>query len=202
MYPFQVGITGGIGSGKSLVRKIFSCLGVPTYDADSRAKEVMTTDRILTQQIQKEFGDLAYDSQGVLNRKYIAEQVFNHPERLEKLNNLVHPRMKEDYKNWLSKQTSVYVIKEAALLYESGSAKELDKIIAVYAPEDIRIARVVKRDTHRNEAAVKEVMLRQMNEEEKMNQADFVIRNDESILVIPQVLQLHTQFMQHSTLLA
>jgi len=194
MHPFQVGITGGIGSGKSLVRKIFSCLGVPTYDADSRAKEVMTTDRILIQQIQKEFGDLAYNLQGVLNRKYMSEQVFSQPDRLEKLNSFVHPRMKEDYKSWLSQQTSVYVIKEAALLYEAGTAKDLDKVIAVYAPESIRIARVVKRDPHRNVAAVKEVMLQQMNEEEKRNKADFVILNDESILVIPQVLQLHQQF--------
>ncbi len=196
MKVYQVGITGGIGSGKSLVRKIFSCLGVPTYDADSRAKEVMTTDRILVAQIQKEFGDLAYNPQGVLNRKYMSEQVFNRPDRLEKLNQLVHPRVREDYRNWLSQQSLPYIIKEAALLYETGSAKELDKIIAVYAPEDLRIARVVKRDPYRNAAAVKEVMLRQMNEEEKKNKADFVILNDDSMLVIPQVLQLHQQFIQ------
>jgi len=194
MKPYQIGITGGIGSGKSLVRKIFSCLGIGTYDADSRAKEVMTTDRILIQQIQKEFGNLSYNSQGVLNRKYIAGQVFNQPDRLEKLNSLVHPRVKDDYESWLRQQKATYVIKEAALLYESGSASDLDKIIAVYAPEDIRIARVVKRDPHRNAAAVKEVILRQMNEEEKMNKADFVILNDESLLVIPQVIQLHNQF--------
>ena len=199
MKPYQVGITGGIGSGKSLVRKIFECLGVPTYDADSRAKEVMTSDAILVEQIKKEFGQEAYSLQGELNRKYMAEQVFHRPDRLETLNQLVHPRVRADYCNWLAQQTSPYILKEAALLYEAGSAKELDKIIAVYAPEEVRIARVVKRDPHRNAAAVKEVMQRQMNEEEKRNKADFVILNDDSVLVIPQVLQLHQQFVDRTT---
>lgn len=199
MKPYQVGITGGIGSGKSLVRKIFECLGVPTYDADSRAKEVMTSDAILVEQIKKEFGQEAYSPRGELNRKYMAEQVFHRPDRLETLNQLVHPRVRADYSNWLAQQTSPYILKEAALLYEAGSAKELDKIIAVYAPEEVRIARVVKRDPHRNAAAVKAVMQRQMNEEEKRNKADFVILNDDSVLVIPQVLQLHQQFVDRTT---
>jgi len=195
MSTLQVGITGGIGSGKSLVCKIFQCLGVPTYDADSRAKYVMTTDTILIQQIQKEFGNLSYNPKGVLNRKYLADTVFSDSAQLKKLNSLVHPRVAIDYGNWVVSHSDVpYVIKEAALLFESGSANALDKIIAVYAPETVRIQRVLKRDTQRTEQAVKGVIQNQMNEEEKRDKADFVILNDDSMLVIPQVLQLHKQF--------
>jgi dephospho-CoA kinase len=195
MKPLQIGITGGIGSGKSLVCRIFSCLGVPVYDADSRAKYVMTTDRILIGQIQKEFGTLSYTSDGVLNRSYLSEKVFNEPDELKKLNHLVHPRVSEDYTKWtMENKSNPYVIKEAALLFESGSAEKLDKIIAVYASEELRIKRVLERDPHRTEAGVREVMQNQMNEEEKRDRADFVIYNDGTSLVIPQVLQLHERF--------
>ncbi len=195
MSTLQVGITGGIGSGKSLVCKIFRCLGVPTYDADSRAKYLMTTDTILISQIKKEFGNLAYNPEGVLNRKYLAEAVFSQSQQLAKLNHLVHPRVGEDYSNWVATHSGArYVIKEAALLFESGSALSLDKIISVYAPEATRVQRVLKRDAHRTTQAVKEVIQNQMNEEEKRDKADFVILNDDSKLVIPQVLQLHQQF--------
>lgn len=195
MRTLQIGITGGIGSGKSLICKIFQCLGVPVYDADSRAKYVMTTDTILIQQIQKEFGNLSYNPKGVLNRKYLADTVFNDPEQLKKLNSLVHPRVALDYRNWAAAHSDArYIMKEAALLFESGSAIDLDKVIAVYAPESLRIQRVIKRDTHRTEEAVKGVIKNQMNEEEKRDKADYVIVNDDSTLVIPQVLQLHEQF--------
>ena len=195
MSTLQVGITGGIGSGKSLVCKIFQCLGVPAYDADSRAKYVMTTDTILIHQIQKEFGNLSYNPKGVLNRKYLSDTVFNDPVQLKKLNSLVHPRVALDYSNWVTTHTdSKYVIKEAALLFESGSAATLDKVIAVYAPETLRIQRVLKRDAHRTEEAVKGVIKNQMNEEEKRDKADYIILNDDSTLIIPQILQLHQQF--------
>jgi dephospho-CoA kinase len=195
MCALQVGITGGIGSGKSLVCKIFRCLGIPTYDADSRAKYLMTTDTILIEQIKKEFGTLSYNPEGVLNRKYLAETVFSNPIQLEKLNGLVHPRVGNDYTRWAASHTkSPYIIKEAALLFESGSASSLDKIIAVYAPEATRLHRVLKRDAHRTQQGVKEVIQNQMDEEEKKNRADFVILNDESQLIIPQVLHLHKQF--------
>jgi len=155
----------------------------------------MTTDTILIQQIQKEFGILSYNPKGVLNRKYLADTVFSDPTQLEKLNRLVHPRVATDYNNWVvSHSDARYVIKEAALLFESGSANALDKIIAVYAPKPLRIQRVLKRDDHRTEQAVKEVIQNQMNEEEKRDKADFVILNDDSVLIIPQVLQLHKQF--------
>lgn len=196
MKPLQVGITGGIGSGKSLVCKVFSCLGVPIYDADSRAKNLMTTDGILIEQIAKEFGTLSYHPDGTLNRKYLSELAFNDLHALERLNRLVHPRVAVDYAGWAAQQhEQPYVIKEAALLFESASYRSLDKIIVVYAGEDIRMRRVLARDTHRNEKMVRDIIKNQMPEAEKKRRADFVIVNDESQLVIPQVLELHQRFI-------
>lgn len=193
--PLQIGITGGIGSGKSLVCRIFSCLGVSVYDADSRAKSVMTTDGILVMQIKKEFGGLSYHADGSLNRNYLAETVFSNPDRLEVLNKLVHPRVGEDYLKWLEKhKTENYILKEAALLYESGSFRMLDKIIVVHAPEAIRVARVKQRDPHRSEQDIKGIINNQMNEELKLKRADYSVVNDDTRLVIPQVLELHRIF--------
>ena len=189
--PLQIGITGGIGSGKTLVSKIFACLGIPVYDADSHAKELMTTDGILVSQIKKEFGDLSYLSDGTLNRKYLSEVVFNNQERLDVLNKLVHPRVGENYTQWVKRHNKkAYVMKEAALLFETGSYQALDKIIVVHAPEEVRIKRVMHRDG-RAEQQVREIIRKQMSEEEKLKRADFIIHNDESSLVIPQVLALH-----------
>ena len=192
----QVGITGGIGSGKSLVCKIFNALGVPTYDADSRAKMVMTTDGILVDAIKKEFGVLSYDAKGVLNRQHLANSVFNQPDKLKRLNELVHPRVALDYESWVSSHADVkYVLKEAALLFESGSFQSLDKIIVVTAPETLRVQRVLVRDPHRSIQQTKEIISNQMAEEEKTKRADYVIVNDETTLLIPQVLNLHLQFI-------
>ena len=189
--PLQIGITGGIGSGKTLVSKIFACLGIPVYDADSHAKELMTTDGILVSQIKKEFGDLSYLSDGTLNRKYLSEVVFNKQERLDVLNKLVHPRVGENYTQWVKRHNNkAYVLKEAALLFETGSYQALDKIIVVHAPEEVRIKRVIHRDG-RAEQQVREIIRKQMSEEEKLKRADFIIYNDESSLIIPQVLSLH-----------
>lgn len=193
--PLQVGITGGIGSGKSLVCRIFGCLGVPVYDADSRAKKLMTTDGILIGQIKEEFGKLSYHSDGVLNRKLIAEQVFREPEKLEKLNRLVHPRVANDYEQWVQEHLAhSYLIKEAALLFEAGTDKLLDKIIVVSAPEEMRIKRTLARDPQRSEGEVKSIIKSQMMEDEKVSRANYVILNDESRAVIPQVLDLHHLF--------
>lgn len=190
--PLQVGITGGIGSGKSLVTKIFSCLGVPAYDADSRAKRLMTTDGILIQAIKEEFGNLSYDSEGGLNRAYLGKRVFGDSRQLARLNALVHPRVALDYAQWVTGQYGfAYILKEAALLFEAGTAQQLDKIIVVTAPELMRLNRILKRDSHRTEADVMRIMQNQMEEEEKRSRADFLIVNDESQLLIPQVLDLH-----------
>jgi dephospho-CoA kinase len=191
----QIGITGGIGSGKSLVCKIFQCLGVPVYDADSRAKALMTTDGILISQIKKEFGNLSYHTDGTLNRKHISEAAFGDPGKLKTLDALVHPRVAENYSAWVGEQSHPYVIKEAALLFEAGSYKTLDKIIVVSAPESLRIKRVIARDPQRSEQMVKDIISSQMPESEKTSRADFVVVNDESELVIPQVLRLHQIFI-------
>lgn len=193
--PLQIGITGGIGSGKSIVCKIFQCLGVPVYDADSRAKALMTTDGILIDQIKKEFGNLSYNTDGTLNRKHIGEAAFGNPEKLKSLDAMVHPRVAADYAEWVGEQSHPYVIKEAALLFEAGSYKSLDKIIVVSAPEHLRIKRVVVRDPKRSEQMVKDIIRNQMPDSEKTRRADFVVMNDESQLVIPQVLRLHQIFV-------
>jgi dephospho-CoA kinase len=195
----QVGVTGGIGSGKSLVCRIFAALGVPVYDADSRAKVLMTTDGILVEQIKKEFGNLSFGAEGSLNRTYLAAEVFSRPERLETLNRLVHPRVAEDYQRWASgQQHAPYVIREAALMYEAGASQTVDRMIVVTAPESLRIQRVLHRDRHRTEQDVRNIISRQWPEEEKVKRADFLINNDETQLVIPQVLALHEKFCQRN----
>jgi dephospho-CoA kinase len=193
--PLQIGITGGIGSGKSLVCRIFQHLGVPVYDADSRAKELMVTDDILVGQIKTEFGPQSYLSDGRIDRTTLAQTVFADPAKLEKLNRMVHPRVREDYNHWLEQHPdNPYVIKEAALIFEAGSWKSLDKVIVVASPEALRMKRILSRDVHRTAEDVQNIFRNQMPEEEKLKRADFVIINDESRLVIPQVLQLHEQF--------
>lgn len=193
--PLQIGITGGIGSGKSLISRIFHHLGVPVYDADSHAKELMTTDGILISQIKKEFGDLAYHNDGSLNRVYLGNHVFKDQNQLDKLNALVHPRVAADYDKWvLRHQTYKYVLKEAALLFEAGTADKLDAVIVVTAPEELRIQRVLKRDPHRTVEQLKGIVEKQMPEDKKRERADHIIVNDDAELVIPQVLDLHRLF--------
>jgi dephospho-CoA kinase len=195
--PLQIGVTGGIGSGKSLVCKIFVQLGISVYDADSHAKALMATDGILISQIKKEFGHLAYLPDGALNRKHLADHVFADEDRLEKLNKLVHPRVAVDYEKWLSSHSGEgYVLKEAALLFESGSYRTLDKTITVSAPESVRRKRVLQRDAHRTVEQFKGIVEKQMPEEEKLKRADFIIVNDDITPVIPQVLRLHHLFLE------
>jgi dephospho-CoA kinase len=197
--PIQIGITGGIGSGKSLICKIFAQLGVSVYDADSHAKALMTTDGILVSQIKKEFGDLSHFSDGSLNRKWLAENVFSDEAKLEKLNALVHPRVAADYQKWVElHQREAYVLKEAALLFETGSYRLLDKIVVVSAPEDVRQQRVLKRDAHRSVEQFKGIVEKQLPEGQKLERADYIIVNDDTRLVIPQVLALHHEFTSMS----
>jgi dephospho-CoA kinase len=155
----------------------------------------MTTDGILVSDIKKEFGVLSYSVNGGLNREYLSKQVFNDPERLRTLNSLVHPRVGIDFSRWTDQRKGhPYVLKEAALLFESGSYKSLHKVIVVYANEALRIQRVLKRDPHRTADQVRAIIRNQMPEEEKLNRADFTIRNDETTLLIPQVMSLHQRF--------
>lgn len=193
--PLQIGITGGIGSGKSTVCRIFQVLGVSVYDADSRAKSLIATDGILISQIKKEFGVLSFRADGSIDREYLARTVFSDQKKLEKLNGLIHPRVAEDYNQWVANNRHEYILKEAALLFEAGSNRFLDKIVVVHAPTELRIRRVLQRDSHRTRQQVEEIMNNQMDEEEKMRRADFVVMNDETSLLTPQVLSLHEKFL-------
>lgn len=196
MRTLRIGITGGIGSGKSMICKVFALLGAPTYDADSRAKNIMTDDRVLIDQIKGKFGDQSYHADGSLNREYLSKEVFNDPVKLLELNKLVHPRVAIDSEKWINENKNApYIIKEAALLFESGSYKALDKIIVVTAPESIRLNRVIDRDKTKTKDDVLKIIRNQMSEVEKMSLADFIIKNDETDLVIPQVLKLHERFI-------
>lgn len=189
----KVGITGGIGSGKSTVCRVFQVLNIPVYDADSRAKHLMNTKPDLKAQIADAFGKNAYVDGGALNRDYLAAQVFPDTEKLSKLNAIVHPAVGSDFASWLEEQHSPYVIKEAALLVETGSYKDLDALIVVTAPENLRITRVVLRDSHRNREQVMDILKKQLPEKEKALLANYLVNNDENHLILPQILDIHTQ---------
>ena len=193
----RIGITGGIGSGKSMVARVFAALGVPVYDSDSRAKHVMAHDLVLRAQLQAAFGTEAYDTAGQLNRPYLANVAFNDAAQLARLNALVHPRVGEDFATWSAAQAAAgqpYILKEAALLYESEAYKGLNAIITVFAPAEVRAARVLRRDSHRSAADVQAIMSKQLSEDEKLARAEHVVYNDDSQLVLPQVLALDAAF--------
>lgn len=190
----KVGLTGGIGSGKTTIAKIFELLNVPVYYADEASKRLYQTDKYLIASMKKHFGEDIYTNEQ-LNRSKLAAIVFSDPEKLELLNQLVHPPTIRDAEEWMKKQTAPYVIKEAALLFESGSASGLDYIIGVQAPSHYRIKRVMERDGVKREDVISRAN-RQIDEEIKMRLCDFVIVNNDQELVIPQVLELHSKFLE------
>jgi dephospho-CoA kinase len=189
----KIGITGNIGSGKSTISRIFAVLGIPVYDADSRAKAVMTENQELISAIKKLLGEESYTPQGELNRKYISQKVFNRSDLLAGLNALVHPAVFKDFDDWVSVQTAPYVLKEAALLIESGSYKKLDQLIVVLADEETRLQRSMKRDGA-DEMSIRSRMKNQMPQEEKAAFAQYSIDNNNQLL-IPQVMEIHQQIL-------
>jgi dephospho-CoA kinase len=190
----KIGITGGIGSGKTTVCKIFESLGIPVYYADDRAKALMIENKELVDGIKNLLGDEAYFDDGSLNRQHIASIVFQDKSKLEQLNGLVHPAVAKDGILWQQSQSLVpYTLKEAALLIESGSFQVLDYLITVWAPKETRIQRVIKRDgTTREEVEAR--IDKQMSEFEKLKLAQFVIINDGEKSLVQQVHKLHCRF--------
>ena len=193
----KVGLTGGIGSGKTTVAKLFESLGIPVYYADDKTKYLMNNNAALKNSIIQHFGNEVYKD-GALNRKYLASIVFNDKKKLDLLNSLTHPITIIDADEWMNRQTTPYVIKEAALLFESGAAEKLDYVIGVYAPQHIRVQRVISRDKLPVEEVMKRIT-RQIDEEKKMKLCNFIITNNDKQLVIPQVLELDKKFRELST---
>lgn len=194
----KIGITGGIGVGKSVVTKIFKVLGIPTYDADREAKDIMVKNDAVRQSLMQTFGKEVYFEDGSLNREWLGKRVFSDAEELKKLNAIVHPAVIKDGEDWAAAQTSIYSVKEAALLFESGSYKALDFTILVVSPLELRIERVMQRDKVDREEVLRRIN-KQMPEEEKEKLSDCIVYNDDEHSLIEQVMELHQKFIQGKT---
>lgn len=190
----RIGLTGGIGSGKSVVARIFEVLGIPVYYADKAARRLMQEDPQLKQAIIENFGAESF-IEDKLNRSFISSIVFNDPGKLQLLNSLVHPATMRDSEAWTKNQSTPYAIHEAALIFEASVNKRLDYVIGVSAPREIRIKRVMERDGISSEDVEKR-MKRQMDEEAKLKLCDFIIMNDDDQMIIPQVLSMHEQILK------
>jgi dephospho-CoA kinase len=191
----KIGITGGIGSGKSAVCQIFKTLGIPVYDADARAKFLTENDAEIRKKITENFGEKTFEG-GKLNRAYLASLVFREEEKRLLLNSIVHPAVAKDFEKWYREQKNApYVLKEAALMIEAGSYKDLDALVLITAPENVRLERVRKRDPQRSIEEIRSIMQKQMPEEEKKKYANFVIENEGESSLIRKVLDLHAKFI-------
>lgn len=194
--PKCIGITGGIGSGKSTVCKVFKILGIPVYESDDRAKWLMANDTALKSEITAAFGPDSYLPDGGVNRGFLAQAVFSDPVKVNQINSLVHPAVGRDFRAWATLQQSPYVLKEAALIFETGANNELDKVITVSSPLKIRLARVLMRDPQRDLTQINQIIDQQLPDEKKNELADFVIKNSENKLLIPQILAVHHKLCQ------
>lgn len=190
----KIGLTGGIGSGKTTVAKIFETFGVPIYYADDVAKQLMQESNILKQYIINTFGKDSYTTNGKLNRPYLSAIVFKNPQLLEQLNAIVHPTIIQHAEQWMQQQQAPYVVKEAALIFESGAQSNLDYVIGVYAPKALRIQRAMHRD-HVDRAKILQRMQNQIDENIKMRLCDKVIQNNDHLPLIQQVLDIHNHLL-------
>tara|TARA_R110000868_G_scaffold67368_1_gene200074 strand:- start:17109 stop:17693 length:585 start_codon:yes stop_codon:yes gene_type:complete len=189
-----VGLTGGIGSGKTTVAKEFSLLGIPVYIADDEAKKLMKTSKVIKRKLVKLFGHQAY-KEDKLNKPYIADTIFNNKDLLEQMNAVIHPKVANHFKKWLLKQQAVYVIKEAAILFENGGYKECDLIITVTAPKELKIKRLLKRD-NTNVTKIEAIMENQWHDDEKIKLSNYVINNIDLKSTKQQVLKIHQQILK------
>jgi len=193
--PLNIGLTGGIGSGKSLVADFFKLLGVPVYISDLEAKKLMKTNSLIRESLIEAFGVKVYSDSGELNRSELAKIIFNNSEALKKVNSIVHPQVRLHYQEWLRKQVGEpYVIQESAILFDTGFYTNFDKIITVTADKEIRLSRVIERDSCLRESVL-ERMSKQISEQDKIDKSDFVIYNNTE-LVIPQIIRIHKQILE------
>jgi len=187
----KVGVTGAIGAGKTFVSSIFEKLGFPVFNSDIEAKKCMQSDVYLIEQIKVVFGDKVFEN-NILQKNILSEIIFNDNDKLKSLNHLIHPVVSKNFINWCGNQNSDIIIKEAAILFESGSNNILDKIICVSAKEDIRIKRVMSRDKC-DKNHVLSIMSKQMTQKEKEKLSDFIIINDDKKLLMPQIIDVITK---------
>ncbi|WP_109831704.1 dephospho-CoA kinase [Reichenbachiella versicolor] len=191
----KVGLTGGIGSGKSTIAKVFNLLGIPIYYADDRAKLLMNSSLEIKHAIISAFGVESYIDEE-LNRTHLAQQIFNSEDNIRIINSIVHPVVKEDFNQWANSQRAPYVLQEAALLVDNGSYKNFNSLISISVSEKARKDRTIKRDTFRSEEQVQQIIDKQVSEEARVSVADYVIYNEDSNLIIPQVLQIHEKLIK------
>ncbi|MEJ6982599.1 dephospho-CoA kinase [Pedobacter sp. P351] len=191
----KIGITGGIGSGKTTVCKLFQLQNIPVFYADQQAKTIMQTDTRLVDDLKAEFGQDVYSKEGLLDRRKLGGLVFNDEQKLKQLNSLVHPAVFRAFDVWVKQQHASYVLKEAALLFESGSYKDCDYVILVKSPKDLKVKRIIERDSI-SESDVLKRMNKQLSDEEKEKKSDFILYNDEKQMLISQVLKLHEIFLK------
>ncbi len=197
--PLLVGITGGIGSGKSTISKVFEILKIPVYYADDRGKFLLTNDSSLKDQVVQSFGKESYNDDGSLNRQFLANEVFPDQVKLDRLNSLVHPAVSQDFESWVrDNSTQKYLLKEAALLFETGSYKSLDRTICVLASKEIRMGRVLLRDEHRSGNDIDHIMSKQISDGQRKKLADYLLLNNGFELIIPQVLKIHEKLLERT----
>lgn len=196
-HPFKIGITGGIGSGKSIVSRVIRTLGYPVYDSDTRAKELMETNTEIREKLIEAFGEQSFHNDSI-NREYLAQRIFQHPSDREKINGIVHPVVRADFSKWATAQTSRFVFQESALLIETGGFRLLDVTILVVAPLEERIRRVAQRD-NAPESAIRARIESQLSDSEKLPFAKYVIDNGGGQLVIPQVLSVLKEIVENYT---
>lgn len=190
----RIGLTGGIGSGKTTVARIFKLLDIPVYNSDEQARILTDSDPDIKTAILNQFGAEVFSSDGKLNRASLATIVFHNPDSLQSLNAIIHPAVAQDFEKWCSQQTAAFIIKEAAIIFEHQLEKHLDGVIVVEAPDELRIKRVMKRNST-TEAEVRARMQQQFPQENLVRMADWVIHNDEKQLLIPQVLHIYSQIL-------
>lgn len=192
--PLLIGITGGIGSGKSMVCRLFECLNIPVYYADDRAKWLTNHDPEIREKVVALLGPEAYNADGLYNARFVASQVFQNETLLRSLNAIIHPVVLRDTREWaLAQAGAPYLVKEAAIMAKAGHSNGIDAVVVVEAPAELRVRRILERD-NRTEEEIRSIIQRQASDESRREIADYMVQNDDTAALIPQVLQLHEIF--------